>query len=59
MPWRVEHKPEGPDDKRPWKIVKAATGEVVGSSTNEKAAKSSVAARYAAENMRGKGEAKQ
>jgi hypothetical protein len=56
MPWKVEHKPSGPDDKRPFKIVRADTGEVVGSSKTEEAAKSSVAARYVAESHAEKGE---
>jgi hypothetical protein len=49
MSWRVEHKPEGPEDKRPYKILKADSGEVVGSSKTEQAAKGSVAARYVSE----------
>lgn len=43
MPWTVK-KGSG---SRPWKIVRKDTGEVVGSSLTEAAAKSSVRARYA------------
>lgn len=43
MPWAVK-KAKGP---RPYKIVRADTGKVVGSSTNRKAAEASVRARYA------------
>lgn len=45
MPWHIE-KREG---DRPYKIVKTATGEVVGSSTDETMAKRAIAARYVSE----------
>lgn len=51
MPYRIEHRK---GDSRPWKIVKADTGEVVGSSTSESAAKASIAARHAKEDKKKK-----
>ena len=45
MPWHIEHK----SGKRPWKIVKTSTGEVVGSSTTEAKAKASIRVRFAGE----------
>ena len=38
-------------EKRPWKIVKEDTGEVVGSSTSKADAEASMRARYAAEHL--------
>lgn len=43
MPWKVQ---KGSGSK-PWKIVKATTGKVVGSSTSKAKANASVRARYA------------
>ena len=43
MPWTVKKK----GGKKPYKIVRADTGKVVGSSTSEAKAKASVRARYA------------
>lgn len=43
MPWKVKRG----KGKRPWKIIKADTGKVVGSSTTKAKAKASVRARYA------------
>lgn len=45
MPWHIE-KQKG---DRPFKIIKTATGEVVGSSDSEQMAKRAIAARYASE----------
>lgn len=45
MPWTVRKE----SGERPWKIVRADTGEVVGSSESEEMAKRAVAARYASE----------
>ncbi len=45
MPYYVEKR----TGKRPWKIVKKDTGEVVGSSTTREESLASVRARYAAE----------
>ena len=44
-PWTIK-KEKG---QRPWKIVKSATGKVVGTSETKKKALSSIRARYAAE----------
>ena len=51
MPWKVEKRGEG---ARPYKVVKAPTGKVVGSSATRRAAEASVRARYAAEERKGK-----
>jgi hypothetical protein len=48
MPWRVE-KRDGP---KPWKIIRADTGKIVGSSTTKAKALASMKIRYAA--MKGK-----
>lgn len=48
MPWHVE-KCEG---DRPWKIIKDATGDVVGTSATREAAEASIRARYADEEAR-------
>jgi hypothetical protein len=45
MPWKVVKR----GGKKPWKIVKKTTGEIVGSSTSKEQAMASVRARYAAE----------
>lgn len=42
MPWKVK-KGKG---KRPWKIIKPATGEVVGTSVTKEKAEASVRARF-------------
>ena len=47
MPYRIIHKLE---EKRPYKIVNAETGKVVGSSASEEKAKASIRARMANEN---------
>jgi len=49
MPYSIRYRK---GSKRPWKIVKTATGEVVGSSTSEEAAKASIRARHAGENKK-------
>jgi len=49
MPWRVVKRGSG---KKPWKIIKTSTGEVVGSSSSKAQAQASVRARYAAESGR-------
>lgn len=46
MPYHVEKGGTGP---RPYKIVKSATGQTVGSSSSRKNAEASVRARYAAD----------
>jgi len=45
MPWHVEHR----GGKKPYKIVKDTTGEVVGASETKKKAEASIRARYANE----------
>ena len=45
MPWHVEKR----GGKRPYKIIRTSTGEVVGSSTSEANAKASIRARFAGE----------
>lgn len=50
MPWTVVRG----GGRKQWKIVKATTGEVVGSSTSKAKAEASVRARYAAENKKNK-----
>ena len=45
MPWKVVKRGSG---KKPYKIVKADTGEVVGASSTRAKAQASVRARYAA-----------
>ena len=45
MPWHVELR----KGKKPWKIIKDSTGEVVGSSETKAQAVASIRARYAAE----------
>ena len=45
MPWHVEKR----KGKKPWKIIKDSTGEVVGSSETREMAVKSLRARYAAE----------
>lgn len=37
--------------KKPWKIIKKSTGEVVGSSTTRELAEKSIAARYISDNQ--------
>lgn len=44
MPWKTVKKGSG---KKPFKVVKKDTGEVVGSSTTKAKAEASVRARYA------------
>lgn len=46
MPWIVKKRGKG---KRPWKIIKETTGQVVGSSTSRAKAMASMRARYASE----------
>ena len=45
MPWHVEKR----SGKKPWKIIKDSTGEVVGSSASKAQAVASIRARYAHE----------
>jgi hypothetical protein len=47
MPYTIRYEK---GSKKPYKIVKKSTGEVVGSSENKKMAKASVRARYASDN---------
>jgi len=55
MPYMVENR----GGKKPWKIIKKETGEVVGSSMTEEEAMASVRARYAADtSMRKKKDAR-
>ena len=49
MPWRIKKEGNGP---KPWKIVKASTGEVVGSSSSKEKAQASIRARWAGENKK-------
>ena len=53
MPYVIKHS-KGKGDKRPWKIVRTDTGQVVGSSINRKNAVGSMAHREGA--MHAKGE---
>lgn len=48
MPWHVEKR----SGEKPWKIVKDATGKVVGSSETKREAEASVRARYASESKK-------
>lgn len=48
MPWHVEKR----GGKKPWKVIKDSTGEVVGSSETREKAVASIRARYAAESKK-------